>query len=70
MHKQRPVGLAVGDVPGQVVVVALAPQGAGQQHELLARRQVGQQRPAVGRERAAGGHGARHGRTVSGRGHR
>ena len=29
--------------PGQVVVVALPPQGAGQDHELLARREVGDQ---------------------------
>ena len=33
--EKRSVGLLVGDVAGQMVVVALVPQGARQQHELL-----------------------------------
>ena len=35
--EQGPVGLAVGDVAGQMVVVPLAPEGAGQEDQLLSR---------------------------------
>ncbi len=52
--QERPVRLTVGDVPGQMVVVALAPQGAGQKDDLLARRELGQQRVGGGGERHPG----------------
>ena len=39
--QQRPVAQVDGDVAGQMVVVALPPQGPGQQHQFLPRRQVG-----------------------------
>src|SRR5262249_25647998 len=41
--EQRAVAEVDRDVSGEVVVVALAPQRARQQHELLARCEVGQQ---------------------------
>ena len=59
------VRLPVGDVPGQVVVVALPPQGPGQQDELLPGREYGEQPIPRGGERRVG-----HGSTVSGSGHR
>src|SRR5271166_3438098 len=53
--QQRPVGLAVGDVAGQVVVVTLAPQRPRQQGQLLARGEVREEAGPGGRR--AGGHG-------------
>ena len=51
--QQRAVAQVDGDVPGQVVVVALPPQGAGEHDELLARRQVGDQLLGGRREHAS-----------------
>ena len=52
--EQRAVGLAVGDVPGQVVVVALVPEGAGQQDQLQCGRQLaGRSVSGVGRNGGA-----------------
>ena len=63
--QERPVGLPVGDVPGEVVVVPLAPQRAGQEDELLAGCQFGQQGVRGGHERRTV-----HGTGLSGSGHR
>ena len=51
--QQRAVAQVDGDVPGQVVVVPLPPQGAGEHHELLARRQVGDELLGGRREHAS-----------------
>ncbi len=42
--QQRSVGLPDGDVPGEMVVVALPPEGPGEQHQFLPRPEPGQQR--------------------------
>src|SRR4051794_33288060 len=60
--QERAVVLLVRDVPGQVIVVALAPQRAGQQDQLLAGREVGEQ--------LLGCRVERHGSTFSGSGWR
>ena len=66
--EQRAVALVDRDVAGEVVVVALAPQRAGQQHQLLAlasgrgaasRRWVGTRRPPGSGWRGAGGRSGR-----------
>ncbi len=41
--EERAIRLAVGDVAGDVVVVTLAPQGTGQQHQFLPGAEVGDQ---------------------------
>ena len=63
--EQGVVGLAVGDVPGQVVVVPLPPEGAREQHQLLARGEIGKE---VGRRRREVA--VAHGRRSGGSGHR
>ena len=61
--QQRAVAEVGGDVAGEVVVVALAPQGTGQQGQFLAGGQLRHQPVGVGRERV-------HGSTSSGSGWR
>src|SRR5271163_4168134 len=53
--QEGPVGLAVGDVTGQMVVVTLPPQGAGQENEFLAGREVGEKSVRSGTERESHG---------------
>ena len=62
--EQGAVGLPVGDVAGQVVVVPLVPQRPGQQDQLLARGQVGEEGPGCGTKSGT------QGRRSAGRGHR
>ena len=63
LHKRVPSPQPDRDVPGQVIVVALAPQGSGQEDQLLFQGEIG-------KELVGGGYEVGHGRHVSGSGWR
>ena len=67
LHSSVPSPEVDRDVTGQVVVVALAPEGAGQNRELLRGLQIGEQLVGGGESI---GYSSSRGRTTSGRGWR